>query len=141
MSRKLTSAGTKWLQYYLPVALCLFLTITTERTVVTDGGYDKLYGLPLPSSSNAFACSFCYEVYVGALLLNLTSYLFAVWLGFYLLQKVGMKLPTSRPFLLLGSLVSILCIAIFLLSNAESFWALTNKTSFQLVRQELIFKI
>jgi hypothetical protein len=29
----------KWLQYYLPVTLTLFMGVTIQRIVVTDGGY------------------------------------------------------------------------------------------------------
>jgi hypothetical protein len=42
----------KILQYVLPVTITLFMCVTVERTVVTDGGYDRLWGLPLPYISN-----------------------------------------------------------------------------------------
>jgi hypothetical protein len=65
-------AVSKWVQYYLPTALLIFLSGTIERIVVTDdGGYDRLYGFPFAFRSNAFACSFCYEIYTDALVLNL----------------------------------------------------------------------
>jgi len=39
----------KTFQYILPVALTLFMCVSVERTVDgTDGGYDRLFGLPLP---------------------------------------------------------------------------------------------
>ena len=70
----------KTLQYSLPLTLTLFMCVSIERTVVTDGGYDRLFGLPLPYITNNFGCSGCYEVYVQSMIVNLL-FLYAIVYG------------------------------------------------------------
>ena len=86
----------KILQYILPLTLTLFMCVSVERTVVgTDGGYDRLYGLPLRFISGNAGCSGCYEVYVLPMLVNLLFF-FAVAIGVVkLIERTRIKLKTT----------------------------------------------
>jgi hypothetical protein len=58
-------SGWRIYQYYMPVALSMFMFITIERQVsIPDGGYDRLFGLPLPWISNGLGSSMGFQVYL-----------------------------------------------------------------------------
>src|SRR5262245_16426326 len=97
----------KTLQYYLPVALTLFVMVTIERNVLTDGGYDKLYGLPFPYISNSLGYSFNYQVYVLAMTFDLLFYLGLTVLLFICLSKFGLRLRTHWISITFGILVMV----------------------------------
>jgi hypothetical protein len=56
----------KWLQYYLPVTLTLFMLATEKRAVTNDdGGFDRLYGFPFGYITNNNGCAGCYLVFTA----------------------------------------------------------------------------
>lgn len=129
----------KFAQYYLPATLSLFMLVTVERTVTTDGGYDRLYGLPLPYITNNFACSFCYAVFVPAVLLNLL-FCFAFALSiFTLLQRWGWRLKTHRLFVLAGITVSLFWMIIFVWLTHDSRFLFSNDVAYETKGQRIVF--
>jgi hypothetical protein len=82
-------------QYILPVTLTFFMCVSVERTVVTDGGYDRLYGMPLSYRSNNAGCTGCYEVYVFPMILDLLFF-FVLAMGVVkLVERARIRLRTS----------------------------------------------
>jgi hypothetical protein len=80
------------LQYLLPLTLSLFMLITVKLIVITDGGYDKLRGMPLGFISNNFGCSGCYDVYVLAMLFDLLLQFVIAFILLRLIEWLGVKL-------------------------------------------------
>ena len=127
----------RWIQYYVPAALLLFLSVTIERIVVTDdGGYDRLYGFPFAFRSNAFACSFCYEIYINTLALNLAADLALVYIFFKGLERVGLKMKPHKILYFASLLVGLIAVMNFwfLFSDSEFKWR--NDTPFRLLSSE-----
>lgn len=134
------SFNSKWLQYYLPLTSLLFWYITIERVVVTkDGGYDRLYGFPFVFRSNSFACSFCYEIYIGPLLLDLAIDLGIILLLFKGLEKVKIKARSHRFSSALGIMIICFSLFWFYLLSFDSLFKFRNNTHFKLVSQHFIF--
>lgn len=121
----------KFFQYYLPVTLTLFMLVTIERTVITDGGNDRLYGLPLPWITNSFAFSFHYNVYVLPMLLNLLFFFILTVALFKLIEFAGLRLKTHWAAGIIAVLVSLFWLIIFILTVNESSFYLTNKLPYK----------
>jgi hypothetical protein len=133
-------ASNKWVQYYLPTALLIFLFGTIERIVVTDdGGYDRLYGFPFIFRSNAFACSFCYEIYTDALLLNIMLDLVLAVSLFKLVERAGFKLKHRKVLNLVSLSITLIFIATFYLLTLYSLFKWHNYTPFRFVSSEFKF--
>jgi hypothetical protein len=131
----------KLFQYYLPVTLTLFMTVTIKRAVIPDGGVeDRLYGLPFPYITNNVSCTGCYEVYVGALLLDLVVYSFAVFLIFKAAEKVGLLLKTHWLGITAGVVISMWWVGLFYLTTIDSFFLLKNDYPVKIVHSELSFQ-
>src|SRR4030095_2106419 len=120
----------KTLQNSLPIALTLFMTVTIERNVFTDGGYDRLYGLPLPYISSALGYSFNYQVYLLAMIFNLFFYFGLTVLLFVGLTKFGLRLKTHWAFITLGILVTAFWIASFYVLTIDSTFHFLNDTDY-----------
>ena len=131
----------KLFQYYLPVTLTLFMTVTIKRAVIPDGApNDRLYGLPFPYITNNVSCTGCYEVYVGALLLDLAVYSLAVFLIFKALEKAGLQLKTHWLGITVGVLICMWWIGLFYLTTADSFFLLKDDYPDKIVHSELSFQ-
>ena len=128
-------------QYYVPVTLLLFLSVTIERIVVTDGGYDTLYGFPFAFRSNAFTCSFCYEVYISTLLSNLAVDFALVYGIFKGVKRVGFKIKLHKILYFVSALVILFAFIDFYLLFTDSFVKWSNDTKFRLVRSEFKFSL
>ena len=127
----------KILQYVLPVTFTLFMCLTVERTVITDGGYDRLFGLLLPYISNNAGCSGCYEVYVLAIMVNLLFF-FAFAMGLVMaIERVGTRLRTHKLLVGVGLAVSLFWISLFVLTTLDSRFLLTNHTEYKTTKREL----
>ncbi len=101
------------------------MTITIKRAVIPDGApTDRLYGLPFAYITNNVSCTGCYEVYVGALLLDLAVYSFAVFLIFKVIEKAGLQLKTHWLGITAGALISIWWVGLFYLTTVDSFFLL-----------------
>lgn len=128
----------KILQYILPVAFTLFMCVNVERTVVTDGGYDRLLGLPLPYMTNNFGCTGCYEVYVLAMIVNLLFFL-AIAMGLVkLIDKGGIRLRTHPLGVVVGVIVCLFWVWFFRLVTMDSLFLWTNHTAYQTTYWKLI---
>jgi hypothetical protein len=137
--RQLT-AFSKWVQYYVPTALLLFLSATIERILVTDdGGYDRLYGFPFAFRSNAFACSFCYEIYADALVLNLTLDLVLAISVYKLIAQFSFKLRPRKFLYLVSASITLTFIVTFYLLTLYSLFKWHNYTPFRFVSSEFKF--
>lgn len=89
------------------ITLTLFTWLSVKRTVVTDGGCDGLFGLPLPYITNNFGCTGCYEVYVGPMIINLVFF-FGLVLGMMMLiEKAGIRLRTHWLGVVIGVVISL----------------------------------
>lgn len=96
------------------MTLVLFANVTLKWDVVPiDQGPEHLYGFPLPYATSAVGCSFCNQLFVGPLLIDLMSYLLgAVGLFLVLVNVVGIS-PSSRP-ITIGLALLIAAVAVFL---------------------------
>lgn len=130
----------KVLQYYLPVALTLFMTVTIQRNVFTDGGYDRLYGLPLPYISSSLGYSFNYQVYLFAMTINLLFYFCLTVLLFAGLANLGLPLKTHWVFVTLGILVTVFWIALFYILTIDSDFHFLNDTDYKTITRKIILK-
>jgi len=131
----------KTLQYYLPICLTLFMTVTIERNVFADGGYDRLYGLPLPYISSALGYSFNYQVYVLAMTFNLLFYFGLTVLLFAGLIKLGLHLKTHWTFITLGILVSAFWVASFYVLTIDSNFHFLNDTDYKTTTKKITLKL
>jgi len=114
----------KWLQYYVPVALTMFMLVTEKRAVTNDdGGFDRLYGFPLGYITNNNGCTGCYLVFYGALIFDMAVYLAFVLLVFKAIEATCLKLKTHWLPMAIGVLVS--CFWIWW------FWVITHDSQFQ----------
>jgi hypothetical protein len=136
MKRKIVHSTL--IQYYLPLAFTLFMFITMKRTVTTDGGYTELEGFPFPYISNNFGCSFCYDVYIGALLIDLAIYIGFVWLLFRLLERTGMKIITHWFIFWIGMLITLFWVYIFYLFTGDSSFKLVNDVAYKTTKKEIV---
>jgi hypothetical protein len=127
------------LQYHLPGALTLFMLVTVERMVVTDGGYDRLYGLPFAYISNSYASSMSYDIYISTMLLDLFFYLALATAVFGVIGKMGIKLKTHWIITSLGVIISLFWIATFVLKTIDSSFYLVNHTEYKTINRGLIF--
>lgn len=130
----------KLLQYYLPLTLTLFMLVTIERTVTTDGGFEKLYGLPFPYIADAYACSLCYVVFIPAMIFNLLFY-FGITLLFKLLQKAGWSLKTHWVLIVTGTGISLYWITVFVFMTADAFFQFKVDTDYALKSQQIVFEL
>jgi hypothetical protein len=136
-----TFTPKKILQYYLPLALTLFMTVTIERTVFTDGGYDRLYGLPLPYISSALGHSFNYQVYILAMTFNLLFYFGLTVLLLTGLTKFGVRLKTHWAFITVGILVTIFWVTSFYVLTMDSDFHFLNDTDYKTLTNKLTLKL
>ena len=129
----------KVLQYYLPVSLTLFMLVTIQRTVITDGGNDRLYGLPLPWITSSYASSFRYDVFIIPMLVNLLVFILFTSIIFWLLGKTGLSLKTNTFFMIAGIAICLFWILEwYLLVNESSFYSLSN-LPYTITSQKLIW--
>ena len=120
----------KVLQYILPVTLTLFMYVSLERTVVTDGGYDRLFGLPLPYISNNAGCTGCFEVYVLPMRVNLLFFFAVVFGAVRLVERKRIKLRTRTWAVAVGVTICLFWIWCFVLMTRDSSFMLTNHTAY-----------
>jgi hypothetical protein len=132
------SGKNLWLSYYVPLASSLFMVVTIERSVTTDGGYDKLYGLPFPFISNNLGCTHCFDVYILNLIIDFAFYLLFVFMAFRLIQQLGIKIHTHRVVSLIGIIICFCWILILYMTVFESSFHFTNNTiSYEILSQKL----
>lgn len=129
----------KWLQYDLPVALTLFMCITIKRNVVTDGGYDRLYGLPFPYISNSYVTSMSFDIYILAMILNVLFFLVLTTALFKVLEKTGVRVKAHWIMAILGGIISLFWIVAFIFMTRDSSFYFTNRTEYKTTSKELIF--
>jgi hypothetical protein len=131
----------KLLQYYLPLTLTLFMTVTIKRDVIGDGTpEDRLYGLPFPYITNNVSCTGCYEVYVGALLLDLAVYSLAVFIIFKAAKSAGLLLKTNWLGVTAGLVISLWWIVVFYVTTSDSSFLFKNDYPIKIVHSELSFQ-
>ena len=125
-------------QYFLPGTLTLFMCVTVERAVNTDiGGYDRLYGMPLPFISSNYAFTHHYDVYVLSMIIDLLLYFIATLLFFKLLLQAGIKLGTHWIPILIGVIITAFWISLFAMTTFESTFKLVNDFPFTTTTKQL----
>ena len=129
----------KFFQYYLPITLTLFTFVTIERTVITDGGNDRLYGLPLPYITSSYGYSFRYDVFILPMLFNLAAFFILTISICKLIEKVGLKLKTHWLFLIVGTLVSLFWATMFVLTVQDSSFFVVDKSDYKTTSRTLVF--
>ena len=131
----------KIFQYYLPITLTLFMLVTIERTVITDGGNDRFYGLPFPYITSSYGYSFRYDVFILPMLFNLTIFFILTISICKLVEKIGLKLKTHWLFSILGTLVSLFWVTMFALTVQNSSFYAIDKSDYKSTSKTLIFGI
>lgn len=118
----------KWLQLHIPIALTLFMLVTLQRTVDSDGGFDRVYGFPFAYITSNIGYSFHYEVYLLPLLADFTTYLILTYIIISLIQKTGFRFKSHNFFTIFGIFVTIALITFLVVSTGESdFYAIENR--------------
>jgi hypothetical protein len=112
--------------------------VTIERTVTTDGGYGKLYGLPFPYISNSYTSSMSYDVYVVAMLFDLACYFLTTLFLFKLIEKAGLKLITHWIFIVLGLIITTFWLTTFVLMTSDSVFYAANQTQYKTTKKAFI---
>ena len=129
----------KLLQYFLPTTLTLFMLISIERIVDTDGGYEKLYGLPLSFISSSYAFTHHFDVYIPIMLIDFLLYFIVTLLFFKGLEIIGLKLRTHWTFITIGIIINVFWIFVFYATTFESTFKLTNDVYFRTTSSRLHF--
>ena len=127
-------------QYYLPIALVLTFTISLKKEVVTDGGFDRMYGFPLSYITNNYACTGCYDVYIFNLLFNILFYGVIYHLIFLSLTKFGIKRTTNKLGIWLGIIIIGLLTFAFYIVSFESNFLLFENTQYKVINKHLEFQ-
>jgi hypothetical protein len=121
------------------------MCVKVERTVVTDGGYDRLYGLPLSYISSNLACTGCYEVYVLPMIVNLLFFLAVVFGLVRLIERAGVSLKTRKGWAVvgvtIGVAVSLYWVGCFVLMTSDSWYLLTNHTAYTTTSTKLYLEL
>ncbi len=129
----------KWFQYYLPITITLFMFLTLKREVITDGGYDRLYGLPFGFISNNCGCTDCFEVYINRLAIDLAIYFAVVIILFKLIEKAGGRLKTHWYTSVCGIIVVVFWVWWFHVITMDSLFYLSDKTPYTILSRSLHF--
>jgi len=104
-----------------------------------DGGYDRLYGFPLGYITNNNGCTGCYEVFTGALIIDLIIYFAFVLLVFKTVETIGLKLKTHRLPMVVGILISCFWIWWFWVITQDSRFYLKSDDGYKTTHSEFIF--
>lgn len=115
------------------------MLVTVERTVVTDGGYDRLYGLPFPYISNSYASSMSYDIYILPMLLDLLFYFAVSTTLFRIAEKKGVKLKKHWIIFVLAVIVSLFWIVTFVSMSRDSPFYTVNHTEYKTTDRKLVF--
>jgi len=134
-----TLFNNRWLQYYIPISLTLFNLITEKRAVITDGGYDRLYGFPFAYISNNNGCTGCYIVFVGALLADLFIYFIFILLIFKGIERIGLRLKTHWIPTVIGLLISVMWAWFFSLTTQDSSFKIKSDVDYKTTHTEFVF--
>jgi hypothetical protein len=81
-------------QYILPLTCFAFALLTQQFHVVTDGGYDRMYGFPFPFITGTWVTTFHHSVYIVPALVDFFLYLLVVIGLTVSLQSMGVVLKT-----------------------------------------------
>ena len=116
------------------------MLVTAERNVDGDIGiYEKLYGLPIPYISSNYAFTHHFDVYILALLLDLTLYFALIVLIFKAIEKIGITLKTHWTFVMVGVIICLFWLCSFVMVTFESTFKLTNDFEYRTTRSQLHF--
>lgn len=121
----------KQLQYSIPITLTLFSFVTIIRNVLTDGGYDKLYGFPFAYISNSYANSFHYDVYVLPFIFDLLFYWLAITIVIIIFEKRLFILKTHWTVITISTIVSLFWIYLHISTTLESIFYFTNNIDYK----------
>ncbi len=113
------------------------MLVTIERSVFTDGGFDRFYGLPFGYISNNSGCTHCFEVSILYLVVDLICYFAFTILFFWLLKKFNLDLPRYRALQVLGLLISIFWIFVFYTTVFESRFQFLDVYPFERISMRL----
>ena len=128
------------IQYYLPISLALTFTISEKKEVVTDGGFDRMYGFPTSYITNNCGCTHCYEVFISNLLLNILFYGLIIHLLFLILKRFGIIVKTNKISLIIGVLSLCFLIFCFYVVSFESNYFWFEDTEYKIVNSHLEFQ-
>ena len=127
------------LQYFLPTSLTIFMLFTIENEAITDGGYEKIYGLPFPFISSQYAFTHHFDVFIPMMLIDYLFYFIVTLLIFKGLEIIGIKLKTHWSFISIGIIISIFCLKAFYWTTFESTFKLKNDTCFGTTNSHIHF--
>lgn len=104
------------LQYVLPLTCFAFALLTQQYQVVTDGGYDRLYGFPFPFISNTWVTTFHHSVCIVPALVDFFLYLLVIVALVVSLQSLRLVLKCHWfPTILVWIAIAVLYTLQFLL--------------------------
>lgn len=124
----------------MPIALALTFTISEKKEVLTDGGFDRMYGFPLSYITNNCGCTGCYEVFILNLLLNILFYATILYFVFLLLMKFGIKMTANKLGVWIGSITIGMLLFSFYIVSFESNFFWFEDTQFKVVNKHFEFQ-
>jgi hypothetical protein len=101
------------------------MLITIEWDAITDGGYEKIYGLPFPFISSQYAFTHHFDVNISMMLIDFLFYFIVVLLLFKGIERIGLKLKTHWVLMTIGIIISMHCLKAFYWTTFESTFILT----------------
>jgi hypothetical protein len=124
----------KLFEHYLPLTVTLFMLVTIERVVVTDGGNDRLYGFPFPYITSSYGYSFHYDVFVLPMLLNLVTFFGLTLVIYKLFEKIKHWI-----FFVISVLLSFFWLTVFIFTVRDSSFYPVDKSDYKVTSRSFVF--
>lgn len=116
--------------------------VTVERMVVTDGGFDRLYGFPAEWTVNAYYSSMAFDIFILPLLADVIVYVGIAFLLIALFRTIfGLKRRTSVVVTIMSLLLNCAIIGLQSLVHMEGRIRLQNNTDYMTTEQHMHFGI
>ena len=129
----------KLFEHYLPLTVTLFMLVTIERTVVTDGGNDRLYGFPFPYITSSYGYSFHYDVFVLPLLLNIVTFFGLTLLIYKFFEKIKLEFRKHWIFFVISVLLGLFWLTVFIFTVRDSSFYAVDKSEYKVTSRSIVF--
>jgi hypothetical protein len=121
----------KWLLIILPISLLVFQLLTAQHYVLTDGGFDRVFGFPLVYTTSNIGFTHHYEVYVLPMLFDASFYFIIIAIIAAITFKAGITIKNNKLLTGLGVLMILLTIGVFYFQYFESSFYVLNNTPYK----------
>ena len=129
----------KLFEHYLPLTVTLFMLVTIERAVVTDGGNDRLYGFPFPYITSSYGYSFHYDVFVLPMLLNLVTFFGLTLFIYKFFEIIKLEFRKHWIFFVISVLLSLFWLTVFIFTVRDSSFYAVDKSDYKVTSRSIVF--